>query len=676
MERKYTLKNLNCAHCASKIEKKAASLEGVTSVKLDFLNKTLSVSSDISKENEIRKIIKKIEPDVKIISEKDDDNNETNSINILFITGIIFFIVALFIKTEASIRLFVIAYFLIGYKVIIKAIKNIFNLQPLDENFLMFVATIGAFIIGEYPEAVAVMLFYYIGEFFQDKAVNKARKQIADLTDIKPEYATLISKSGETKVSPEKIKKDDIIKVKAGEKIPLDGIVIKGTGNLDTKALTGESLPIPVKKDSKVLSGSINLDGVIFIRVTEEYKNSTVAKILKLMETASSEKTKTENFITEFAKIYTPIVVASAILIAIIPPLFTGFSNLSDWIYKGLVFLVVSCPCALVISVPLGYFGGLGNASSKGILIKGSNYLDVLSKLDLIVFDKTGTLTTGEFSVSAITSFEMEKNELLKIAAYGEANSNHPIAQAVIKAYGKEINIEEVSDFSEIAGCGISFKLNGKEAKIGNSKLIEVNEEISDNTLVHIIYDGKYSGYIEFEDKIKEDAKKAVEELHNIKISTAMLTGDKKSVALKVADKLKLKEAYYELLPTDKVEILRQLKKKSKNYVAFAGDGINDAPALKISDAGFSMGSLGSDAAIEASDIVISNDNPMLIPKAVKIAKKTKRIVTQNIIFSLGIKFLVLLLTLFSLTNLWIAVFADVGVALIAILNSLRALKD
>lgn len=674
MKYKFYLQGLSCAHCASKIESAVKNIGFTDDVFLDFINKTLTVEADRDPESDIRMIIKKIEPDVKLKKEKNKLNEENESLGIPFFIGIVLFAASFFIKNSFSLYFYIISYLLIGYKIIWKALINLKNLRPLDENFLMFAATVGAFVIGEYPEAVAVMLFYNIGEYFQDKAVNKSRQKISSLMDIKSETVTLITNGIETTVKPEDVKKGDIIKVKAGEKVPLDGIVTEGNASLDVKALTGEAVPYEASVNSEVISGSINLNGMIYVKVTATYENSTVYKILDLIENSSTKKTKTENFITEFAKIYTPAVVVCAFLITVIPPLFSGFSTFYEWLYKGLVFLVVSCPCALVISVPLGYFGGIGASSSKGILVKGSNYLDTLTMVDTIVFDKTGTLTKGEFYIHKIVSEELSEEELLELAAYGEFNSNHPIAKAVTKEYKKDIDSTKISDFCEIAGQGVKLVYAGKELKIGNSALIGINKENS-GTVLYISYDGKYAGYIELKDKIKEESSETIKKLKQLKIKTVMLTGDRKTVAEEVGNKLGLSEIYSELLPHEKVEKLEEIINNAHGKVAYVGDGINDAPSLKLSDVGISMGGVGSDAAVEASDIVLVNDNPNLVYEGIKIAKKTRKIIKQNIVFSLLIKFFVLLLTVFSLTNLWIAVFADVGVALIAVVNSLRTLK-
>lgn len=580
--------------------------------------------------------------------------------------------------------LFIISYLVVGCEILKKAVRNIFRGKVFDENFLMAVATIGAFAIGEFPEAVAVMLFYQVGELFQSYAVDKSRKSIASLMDIRPDYANIEKDGKIEKVDPDEVKIGDIIIVKTGEKIPLDGVVVEGRSSLDTMALTGESVPRVVKTEDEVLSGCINKDGLLKIRVTKEFGESTVSKILDLVENASSKKSKSENFITKFAKYYTPTVVIIAVLLAFIPPIILkDFNAFSVWLYRALSFLVVSCPCALVISIPLSFFGGIGGASKMGILIKGSNYLEALANTETVVFDKTGTLTEGIFEVQDIYAEGIEKDELLRIVAHAENYSNHPIAKSVKKAYNKEIDEKIIKNPQELSGKGIWAKIDEKDILVGNEKLM-LEEKIDFKkcdevgTILYVAIDKKYVGYVLIADKIKQDSPKTIRELKAMNIKeTVMLTGDKKEVGEYVAKKLNMDKVYTELLPDGKVEKVEELlKQKSENgKLVFVGDGINDAPVLTISDIGVAMGGLGSDAAIEAADIVIMTDETSKISKAINLSKKTMRIVHENIIFAIFVKIAVLVLTAFGASTMWEAVFADVGVSVIAIINALRMLN-
>lgn len=600
------------------------------------------------------------------------------------IISAILFVLALVIPFSNELinnGLFIISYLVVGFEILKKAVRNIFRGKIFDENFLMAVATIGAFAIGEFPEAVAVMLFYQVGELFQSYAVDKSRKSIASLMDIRPDYAN-IEKDG--KVDPDEVKIGDIIIVKTGEKIPLDGVVVDGTSSLDTMALTGESVPRVVKTEDEVLSGCINKDGLLKIRVTKEFGESTVSKILDLVENASSKKSKSENFITKFAKYYTPTVVIIAVLLAFIPPIILkDFSTFSVWLYRALSFLVVSCPCALVISIPLSFFGGIGGASKMGILIKGSNYLEALANTETVVFDKTGTLTEGIFEVQDIYAEGIEKDELLRIVAHAENYSNHPIAKSVKKAYNKEIDEKIIKNPQELSGKGIWAKIDEKDILVGNEKLM-LEEKIDFKkcdevgTILYVAIDKKYVGYVLIADKIKQDSPKTIRELKAMNIKeTVMLTGDKKEVGEYVAKKLNMDKVYTELLPDGKVEKVEELlkQKSEKGKLVFVGDGINDAPVLTISDIGVAMGGLGSDAAIEAADIVIMTDETSKISKAINLSKKTMRIVRENIIFAIFVKIAVLVLTAFGASTMWEAVFADVGVSVIAIINALRMLN-
>ncbi len=582
-----------------------------------------------------------------------------------------------------QIALFIISYIIVGGDVVKRAVKNIFKGQVFDENFLMSIATIGAFFIGEYPEGVAVMLFYQVGELFQSYAVGKSRKSIASLMDIRPDYANVKKGDELVKVDPDEVQIGDIIVIKAGEKIPLDGKVIEGSSMIDTSALTGESVPREVEVGSDILSGCININGVITAEVTKEFGESTVSKILDLVENASSKKSNSEQFITKFARYYTPVVVIIAVFLAIIPPLVIDGATFSDWIYRALAFLVVSCPCALVISIPLSFFGGIGGASKKGILVKGSNYLEALAQTEIVVFDKTGTLTKGVFNVQEIHPEGVSKEELLELTAYVESYSNHPISLSLKRAYGKEIDNGRISDVEEISGHGVIATVDGKKVMAGNIKLMKMMDipyfkgELI-GTAVHVAGNNKYIGYIVIADEVKEDSAQAIKELKaaNIK-QTVMLTGDNKSVGSKVAKELGLDKVYAELLPADKVEKLEELfsQKSTKGKLAFVGDGINDAPVLARADIGIAMGGLGSDAAIEAADIVIMTDEPSKIATAMKISKKTLKIANQNIVFAIGIKIIVLILSAFGIATMWAAIFADVGVTIIAVLNAFRALN-
>ena len=582
----------------------------------------------------------------------------------------------------AEMAVFLVCYVVIGWDIVWKALTNILHGQVFDENFLMTIATIGALILGEHSEGVAVMLFYQVGEWFQSYAVSKSRKSIASLMDIRPDYANVERNGKLEQVDPEEVNIGDTIVVKPGERVPLDGKIIKGTSALDTSALTGESMPRDVEPGMEVISGCINQTGILTIQTTKKYGESTVAKILDLVENASDKKGKTENFISRFARYYTPIVVFAAIALAVLPPLVTG-QPFTVWIYRALTFLVISCPCALVISIPLSFFGGIGGASKIGVLVKGSNYLESLAHTEVVVFDKTGTLTKGSFAVSQINAVSMKEAQLLELAAYAEDYSNHPISLSIKKAYGKKIDHSRISDVQEIAGHGVRAVIDGKTILAGNAKLMDKEgiAYIPSNAIGTVIYlacNGKYAGYIVIEDEIKADAPSAIKALKEVGVrKTVMLTGDADAVGKKVAQKLELDQAYTELLPADKVDrvemMLRQTTEKGK--LVFVGDGINDAPVLARADVGIAMGGLGSDAAIEAADVVLMTDEPSKISAVVQIARKTIRIANENIVFALGVKILVLILGATGYANMWAAVFADVGVSVIAILNAIRAMR-
>lgn len=605
---------------------------------------------------------------------------------IKIIIALILFLIALianFGNIWVNNLLYILSYAIVGIEIVIKAFKNIIKGKVFDEHFLMAVATIGAFAIGELPEAVTVMIFYQIGELFQSYAVSKSRKSISNLMDIRPDFANVERNKEIKQVKPGDVKIGEIIIIKPGEKVPLDGIVVEGNSSLDTKALTGESLPKDVKENEEVLSGFINLNGVIKVKVTKGYGESTVSKILNLVENASNKKSKSENFITKFARYYTPIVVIIALILAVVPPIIIKDATLSDWVYRALSFLVVSCPCALVISIPLSFFGGIGGASKMGVLIKGSNYLEALSNTEIVVFDKTGTLTKGIFEVQKISPIGISKEELLEVTAYGEHYSNHPIAISVKEAYGKEIDEKKIININEISGFGIIAKLENKEVLIGNEKLMNENKvsfsKCDDiGTILYVAINKKYAGYIVIADKVKDDSKDAIKLLKKNDIKqTIMLTGDRKNVGEEVAKELGIDKVYTELLPDGKVKKVEELlnEKTQKGKLVFAGDGINDAPVLAISDIGVAMGGLGSDAAIEAADVVIMTDEPSKIVDTIKLSKRTMRIVKENIIFAIFVKILVLVLSALGIATMWEAVFADVGVSIIAIINALRALR-
>ncbi|EHK2442145.1 cadmium-translocating P-type ATPase [Clostridium perfringens] len=732
---KLYLDGLNCANCAGKIEDKVNKLDDVEEAVLNFSTKLLLITpkegvSEGELEDKVKKIVLDLEPDVKVLKDKNrmkpsvntcndgccgegeshkHNNGEGNShshehghshshggVNQsiekkeLFRLGIalVLFIIGMIVNLDKMYEfiIFGVAYIIAGGEVLLRAFKNILKGQVFDENFLMAIATIGAFAIGEFPEGVAVMLFYEVGEMFQDYAVNKSRKSISDLMNIRPDFANLIDLNGEEKrVSPESVNVGSIIVVRAGEKVPLDGVVLSGEATLDVSALTGESLPKEVEEKDDVLAGSINKSGLLKIKVTKSFGESTVSKILDLVENAGNKKSPTEKFITKFARYYTPVVVFSALALAIIPPLVISGESFSPWISRALIFLVVSCPCALVVSIPLGYFAGIGLASKNGILIKGSNYLEALNNVESIVFDKTGTLTKGTFKVKKSESTsKLSNEELLKLGAYAEYYSNHPIAKSIVSEFNKEINKGLISNYEEISGKGIKVDIDGETFLAGNSKLMDMfNIKITPiheiGTVVYLANEKSELGYIVISDEIKEDSKEAISGLKEIGVKqTIMLTGDNEKVGDSVAKELGLDKAYCSLLPQNKVEKLEQIfedKSKGKK-VAFVGDGINDAPVLARADIGIAMGGVGSDAAIEAADVVIMDDKPSKIIKAIKIAKKTNKIVWQNIIFALGVKIVILILGALGMANMWEAVFGDVGVTLIAVINSSRILKN
>ena len=700
-----TLGGLNCAHCSEEIGNKVSKLDNIVQSNLNFISKklTVEVAKNVDEKlaiEEIIDIINDTEPglDIKVNFLDTKKENKVEAIEevepsnkrdlIKLIIGSIMYIFGIF-QTATGFEskfvniLFLIVYLIVGYDVLLKALENASKGRVFDENYLMSIATVGAVIIGEVPEAVGVMLFYKIGEYLQSIAVGKSRKSITSLMQIRPDSANLKVGSEIKVVSPEEVSIGDIIVVKPGEKIPLDGVVVDGFSMVDTSALTGESVLREIGVGESALSGFINKNALLTIEVTKEFGESTVSKILDLVENASSKKSKTENFISKFAKYYTPFVLFSAMAIAFIPPLVVPNAEFLDWFYRGLVFLVVSCPCALVLSIPLSFFSGIGNSSKHGILIKGSNYLEALKNVDTVVFDKTGTLTKGVFNVTKVNAVNVSEDELMEYAAYAEANSNHPIAKSIVKAYNKNLDLGKIGEYEEIAAHGIKVNYNGKTVLAGNEKLMKANNvkytPVSETgTVVYIAVDGKYAGDLVISDEIKADSKEAIAKLKQIGIKqTVMLTGDNKKVADAVAAELKLDKVYSNLLPDEKVEKIEEIYqgRGEKEKVVFVGDGINDAPVLARADVGIAMGGLGSDAAIEAADVVIMNDEPSQIAKAIAISKKTSRIVWQNIIFALGVKVIVLVATAFGASNMWEAVFADVGVALIAVLNAMRAMR-
>ena len=604
---------------------------------------------------------------------------------VIIIISAILFAIALFVRMSQTIQLILmlIAYILLGKDTVLKAVKNVEKGDFFDENFLMTVATLGAIIIGEYPEAVAVMLFYEVGELFQSYAINKSRKSIADMMDIKPEYANVIRDNKSIKVDPDEVQIDEIIEIKPGERVPLDAIIIKGETTLDTSALTGESIPVEVREGASILSGCINLNALILAKVTKEYFDSTVNKVLDLVENAAAKKSTSERLITRFAKIYTPIVISLAVLLAILPPIISGEYNFRLWIFRALAFLVVSCPCAFVISVPLSFFSGIGAASRAGILIKGGNYLEILSKIDTVVFDKTGTLTKGVFNVQKVVVLDksIKEDEFISLVAMAESGSNHPISKSIQKYYNGEIDKNSINSVKEISGKGIEALINNMKILIGNEKLVNIpsNLVIDDiGTILYVEIDNKFTGYIVISDEIKKDASKAIKGLKDIGVKKSiMLTGDIEKVGKKVGEDLGLDEIYTNLLPQDKVSKFEEIigNKKSKGNVAFVGDGINDAPVLARADVGIAMGAMGSDAAIEAADVVIMTDEPSKIVTAIKSSKKTMKIAMQNIALAFGVKAIALILSALGIADMWMAVFADTGVTILAVLNSFRALK-
>lgn len=690
MEQIYLLKNLDCAQCAAKMEAQIQTLEGVEKAEINFITKKLKMflpepSPHILQK--VRDIVQNLEPDVEIIleTEQGEASEEEDDRSLLYRLGIglIFFVAGFFLPGDLLRFLsFLIGYLIAGYSVLIKAGKGILRKQPFNENFLMSIATVGAFAIGESPEGAAVMLFYLLGEVFQNKAVDRSRRSIKDLMDLRPDTARVIQGEEIVILPSDQVQIGDRLLLRPGDQVPMDGIVRKGEAMLDTSALTGESVPRRTKEGDEILSGSINRDGLLEMEVQKNFGESTMAKILELVENAAAKKAPTEQFITKFARVYTPIVVISALLLATLPPLLIPGAVFSDWLYRALIFLVVSCPCALVVSIPLGFFGGIGRASRQGILIKGGNYLEALNEVDTVVFDKTGTLSKGEFAVQEVVPVEGTRENILELAALAESWSTHPIAASIRQAVGT-VDSSRVDRVEEIAGQGVKARVDGRWVLAGNRKLlhthhITVPSAAEEGTLVFIAVEGVYAGFLSISDALKSDARNAVTALKKLGVHrTVMLTGDREEVAAQTAQQVGVTEYEAELLPGQKVEALerREKSRHRKGRIAFVGDGINDAPVLARADIGIAMGGVGSDAAIEAADIVLMTDEPSKVAVAIQIARDTRSIVTQNIVFSLGVKVLVLVLSVLGIATMWGAVFADVGVTVLAVMNSMRLLR-
>ncbi len=702
MKKTYSLDQLDCAACAAKMEEAASQVPGVEELRINFLTKTMSLTASEDHFEQVAQNVmaacQRVEPECRVCEVKQDtaahhdhghahghdheEGEEHHSLGLIGVGAVLF--VAGLLLPEGLWRwgALIAAYVVAGGEVLLRAAKNILRGQVFDENFLMAVASLGAMLMGEATEAVAVMLFYQIGEWFQDRAVDKSRASIAQLMDIRPDHANHVLADGSVEVvPPQSLKAGDILLVKPGERIPLDGIILEGTSTLNTSALTGESIPRDVAEGDTVLSGCVNQTGVLRLRATGAYESSTVARILRLVEDSGERKARTERFITRFARWYTPAVCLAALLLALVPPLFVG--EWTEWIKRALTFLVISCPCALVISVPLTFFGGVGGASRRGVLIKGANYLEQLAKTDIAVFDKTGTLTRGTFEVTAIHPNQITEEELLELAALAESYSDHPISASLRAAWNRALDKNRVTDVQEIAGRGIHALVDGRSVYAGNERLMaDVHVESRpchrQGTIVHVALDGVYMGHIVIADRVKEGSAEAIAELKALGVArTVMLTGDQSAVAQSVAKELGVDEVHAELLPGDKVEQVERLMKQKPEgaMLAFVGDGINDAPVLRRADLGIAMGGVGSDAAIEAADIVLMDDDPRKLPCAIRIARRTLRIANQNIIFALSVKAIILVMGAMGLANMWLAVFADVGVSFLAILNAMRAMR-
>lgn len=683
------LVGLDCPNCAQKINQRVSKLSGVSESDMDFINKRLAVKADSnSVVEDIKRIVHELEPDVEVkpferhshTHEKKNRTREVLEISVSFVLFVLSFIIT---ADVPEIVISLLAFAVAGYGVIISAVRNLLKGEAFDETLLMTIASIGALCIGDVREGAAVMIFFRVGELFQDIAVERSRKSITSLLSLKSDTVNIKVGNEIKEIETEKVQVGDIMVVRVGERVPIDGIIVKGSSAFDTSALTGEAVPVEAEENSEILSGSVNLTSVVEIRASKKYSDSTIAKILEMVENASSKKADAEKFITKFARIYTPIVVAAAVLLVFVPSIITGFSQFSTWLYRGLLFLVISCPCALVISVPLSFFAGIGGASRKGILIKGAKNIESLSKLKSVAFDKTGTLTEGKFKVVDIIPFsdKVQKDYILKLSAYAESMSTHPIAKSIVEEYKQPIDSDILSNVVEEAGKGVKANISGHEVLCGTRKLLEKNSveaefKYDDTTCVYVALDGQYIGAILLGDSVKPSSKSAIEALKSEGISATLLTGDKAQSAQKVADELGINNVFSELLPADKVKKVEELlNNESNRNVGFVGDGINDAPVIARADIGFAMGGLGSDVAIEAADVVLMNDDPMSIPVCVSISQKTMRIVKENIVFAIGIKVLVMILGAFGIADMWEAVFADVGVSVIAILNSLRAMS-
>lgn len=676
---KFNIHNLDCANCARKIEEKLQANGNYANVSVNFSTLKLSFKSELDiNKDDLEKEIQKIEDGVTLSLNNEEVNERNNSDIFSLIAGLAIFGISMLIKNNfISTILIIISTIILLYKVFVKATKQLFKSKILDENALITISVVGAMLVGKVHEGIMVITLYEIGKILESKAISKSRKSISDLMNIKVDYANVKLNKEIKSLRVEDVQINDIILVKVGEKIPLDGIIVKGSSQIDNSSLTGESKLVSLKKNDQILSGSINVTSPLEIKVTKTYEDSTVNKILELVENATDKKAKTENFVSKAAKIYTPLVLTFACLFAIFVPLFTNMSY-QDSIYKALVFLVISCPCSIAISVPLSYFSGIGTCSSRGILVKGSNYLDNLKDVKEIIFDKTGTITTGSFIISDIETLnkKYKKEELLKIAAYGESYSTHPIAKSIVNAYSKKILTNKISNFKENAGKGISYNLNNDNYKIGNANFVGYKKIDSLNTIVYISKNDEVIGYIELEDEIKNDVSKSITNLKRNNINTLMFTGDKKDIALNIASKIGINNVQYELLPQDKYHLLEEkINSKENGKIAFVGDGINDAPSLALADIGISMGGVGSSAAIEASDVVIMKDDISKINEAIKISKFTNKIIMQNLVFSIGVKIAILVLSALGITDMWEAVFADVGTTIITIINTLRILK-
>lgn len=683
------LVGLDCPNCAQKINQRVSKLSNVYESDMDFINKKMTVKADSnSVVEDIKRIVHELEPDVEVKpferhSHTHEKKNRTREVLEIFVSLVLFILSFIISADVPKLIISLLAFAVAGYGVVISAVRNLLKGEAFDETLLMTIASVGALCIGDVREGAAVMIFFRVGELFQDIAVEHSRKSITSLLSLKSDTVNIKVGNEIKEIETEKVQVGDIMVVRAGERVPIDGIIVNGSSAFDTSALTGEAIPVEAEENSEILSGSVNLTSVVEIKASKKYEDSTIAKILEMVENASGRKADAEKFITKFARVYTPIVVAAAALLVLVPSVITGFSQFSTWLYRGLLFLVISCPCALVISVPLSFFAGIGGASRKGILIKGAKNIESLSKLKSVALDKTGTLTEGKFKVVDIvpSGDKVQKDYILKLSAYAESMSTHPIAKSIVEEYKQPIDSDILSNVVEEAGNGVKANVNGHEVLCGTRKLLEKNNisaelKYDNTTCVYVALDGECLGAVLLGDNIKPTSKSAIKQLKSKGISATLLTGDKKQTADNVAEKLGIDNVFSELLPADKVTKVEELIKDETNRnVGFVGDGINDAPVIARADVGFAMGGLGSDVAIEAADVVLMNDDPMSIPLSVSISQKTMRIVKENIVFAIGIKVLVMLMGAFGIADMWEAVFADVGVSVIAILNSLRAMR-